>query len=88
MPVWKPLALSAADVDIDRFLLKGSSSYVMDVDLDYATRRNLEHILSVCAIPVPLEPVWDNPKVVEPEPAIALTCGDMSGHRVCISASL
>ena len=87
---WKPLIVSAADVDIDLFLSERSSSYVISADLDYASRRNLEHILSVCAIPVPPGHVWDydnmKPKVAEP--AIALTCGDMSGHRVCISASL
>jgi hypothetical protein len=92
MSEWKPLVLSAADVDIDRFLSEGSSSHVIDVGLDYATRRNLEHILSVCAIPVPPGYVWDydimKPEAAEPEPVIALTCGDMSGHRVCTSASL
>jgi hypothetical protein len=90
MSEWKPLLLSAADVDIDRFLSEGSSSHVIDIGLDYATRRNLEHILSVCAIPVPPGHVWDydNMKPEVAEPAIALTCGDMSGHRVCISASL
>jgi hypothetical protein len=87
---WKRLVLSPAAVDIDRFLSEESSSHVIDVGLDYATRRNLEHILSVCAIPVPPGHVWDydnmNPKIAEP--AVALTCGDMSGHRVCTSASL
>jgi hypothetical protein len=87
---WRRLVLSPAAVDIDRFLSEESSSHVIDVGLDYATRRNLEHILSVCAIPVPPGHVWDydnmNPKIAEP--AVALTCGDMSGHRVCTSASL
>ena len=93
MSEWKPLVLSAADVDIDRFLSEESSSYVIDDSLDYSTRRNLEHILSVCAIPVPQGHVWDydNTSVLDrlevAEP-VALTCGDMSGHRVCISASL
>lgn len=43
--------------------------------LDFMIRRNLEHILSVCSIPIPGR-------------GIALTCGDMSGHRLVISASL
>ncbi|KAK1656301.1 hypothetical protein BDP81DRAFT_19442 [Colletotrichum phormii] len=46
-------------------------------ELDFCLRRNLEHILSVCSIPV-----GDG----EP-PAIALTCGDIDGHRVGTVAS-
>lgn len=48
----------------------------------YLTVRHLEYILSVCAIPVrssPNEPLDSAP--------VALTCGDMSGHRICTSAS-
>lgn len=43
--------------------------------LDFITRRNLEHILSVCSVPV------DTGRT-------ALTCGDMSGHLLVASASL
>lgn len=63
--------------------------------LDLAFWSNLEHILSVCAIPVGKAPFaartgeqeldvvpWED---VQP---IALTCGDLSGHRICVSASL
>lgn len=48
--------------------------------IDHITRRNLEHILSVCAVPIPnpYDPVED---------LVALTCGDLSGHRVTSSAS-
>lgn len=49
--------------------------------LDFMVRRNLEHILSVCSIPVP-ELSKDG---ITP---IALTCGDVSGHRISTSASL
>lgn len=51
-----------------------------DKPLDFALSRNLEHILSVCSIPVR--------KVSEEIYAIALTCGDISGHRVSGKASL
>ena len=46
-----------------------------DSSLDYVFRRNLEHILSVCSIPIGLE-------------RVAVTCGDVSGHRVGPRASL
>lgn len=49
--------------------------------IDLFLRRNLEHVLSVCSIPVPLERD-------EGSPAIALTCGDVDGHRVATAASL
>lgn len=59
--------------------------------IDFAIWRNLEHILSVCAIP--LQP----PLLVEHQAqtgtgsetdAVALTCGDFSGHRLYNPASL
>ncbi|KAK4085532.1 uncharacterized protein Triagg1_522 [Trichoderma aggressivum f. europaeum] len=43
-------------------------------------RRNLEHILSVCSIPVSSD-------ADEKNPSIALTCGDISGHRISTEAS-
>lgn len=52
----------------------------------YLTARHLEHILSVCAVPVPCshnEPTHPSPHPVP----VALTCGDMSGHRICTSAT-
>ncbi|RAR01649.1 mg2+ transporter zinc transport protein [Stemphylium lycopersici] len=58
-----------------------------DENIDFIMRRNLEHILSVCSIPLP-EPGQDPSDDQEPinEP-IGLTCGDMSGHRIVTSAS-
>ncbi|KAF9882228.1 hypothetical protein CkaCkLH20_00264 [Colletotrichum karsti] len=53
---------------------------VDDPSLDFFMRRNLEHILSVCSIPV-TETKGDE------IPAIALTCGDVDGHRVASAAS-
>lgn len=52
-----------------------------DNRLDLALKRNLEHILSVCSIPV-----GDGTKKTIPPTAI--TCGDMSGHKVANEASL
>lgn len=53
--------------------------------LDFVIRRNLEHILSVCSIPL------SNASGSEPEnriAATALTCGDITGHRITSSSSL
>lgn len=52
-----------------------------DVNLNFFLGRNLEYILSVCSIPVSEA---DSDGI----PAYALTCGDVDGHRVAISASL
>ncbi|KAL2672323.1 hypothetical protein Neosp_013027 [[Neocosmospora] mangrovei] len=52
-----------------------------DCAISPVLRRNLEHILSVCSIPVIAEGDESG------EPAIALTCGDMDGHRVATAAS-
>lgn len=49
--------------------------------IEYLIWRNLEHILSVCSVPV-------GPKRDGEIQPIALTCGDLSMHRVCTSASL
>lgn len=63
--------------------------------LAFAARRNLEHILSVCAIQTTLKAPNDDvarslPRALRDSrfKAVALTCGDMSGHRICWSASL
>lgn len=53
--------------------------------LDFTIQRNLEHILSVCSIPTTQGPVNDTQQKAA---AVALTCGDISGHRVALSASL
>ena len=53
---------------------------------DYAFRRNLEHILSVSSIPIAVEQNKNTPS--PREPAIAITCGDISGHRIGPRASL
>jgi hypothetical protein len=54
--------------------------FAQDICMDFAFRRNLEHILSVCSIPVYAGPL----KL----PSIAITCGDIAGHRVDSRSSL
>ena len=73
--------------------------------IEFAVRRNLEHILSVCAIPVARPAVSKRNRTAQPASGkgkdveiaafncddikpIALTCGDLSMHRICSSASL
>lgn len=52
-----------------------------DEHLDFTLKRNLEHILSVCSLPI-----GDSVEgIIQP---IAITCGDMAGHRVANEASL
>ncbi|KAI7775971.1 hypothetical protein LA080_006043 [Diaporthe eres] len=57
--------------------------------IEFLLWRNLERILSVCAMPLRHfdifeESVFGN---LGKQEVVALTCGDMSGHRVCPSAS-
>lgn len=63
----------------------------------YLVWRHLEHILSVCAVPLSPPPLFQAEDALLPkrrevkakdEEQVALSCGDMSGHRVCTSASL
>lgn len=56
-------------------------SFTADLRLNFCLRRNLEHILSVCSIPI--TPLDQHGRQI-----IALTCGDLDGHRVATSASL
>lgn len=61
--------------------------------IEFSARRNLEHILGVCAIPVTVHVsreiaegfIWKKLQDVQP---IALTCGDLSGHRINTASSL
>ena len=72
-----------------------------DKHFDFMIRRNLEHLLSVCSIPVPMTgdakaandrakktTFLTNGEQQEDTLPIALTCGDISGHRIVTSASL
>ncbi|KAK7539815.1 uncharacterized protein J3D65DRAFT_693521, partial [Phyllosticta citribraziliensis] len=66
-----------------------------DGHLDFIFRRNLEHILSVCAIRSDIEWKWNPDHGVfeqhkeddEGMPCVAITCGDFSGHDIESSAS-
>ncbi|KAK2005866.1 hypothetical protein LZ32DRAFT_596489 [Colletotrichum eremochloae] len=51
--------------------------------LNFILWRNLEHILSVCSIPV----ITSNNASADQHRPIALTCGDLAGHRVVTKAS-
>ncbi|KAM0210017.1 hypothetical protein ACHAQI_006129 [Fusarium lateritium] len=55
-------------------------NFTVDSRLNFSLRRNLEHILSVCSIP-------NSTSGDHGHPTIALTCGDLDGHRVATSAS-
>ncbi|KAL1622898.1 hypothetical protein SLS56_008579 [Neofusicoccum ribis] len=65
-------------------------TFSLDPHFDFVFRRNLEHILSVCSIPIPLESAKNDTEARGSisKPAIALTCGDMSGHRIVTSSTL
>lgn len=70
----------------------GKTSTIMD-RIEFTVRRNLQHILDVCAIPVAGrftgedsgDSVWEELRDVQ---AIALSCGDLLGHRICTTSSL
>lgn len=74
---WAQSVSSTKDTQPYRLPTNSSTDHI-----DFVVRRNLEHILSACAIPV------ENSSVEGGTVAVALTCGDMSMHRVCSSASL
>ncbi|KAL6825968.1 hypothetical protein J3E69DRAFT_355841 [Trichoderma sp. SZMC 28015] len=54
--------------------------FTQDERFNSNLRRNLEHILSVCSIPVSSDANGKSPFIV-------LTCGDFSGHRISTAAS-
>jgi hypothetical protein len=80
---WKESILQSIDVDAKE-MIKNSQIRLNtwpipnDEKLSWHLRRNLEHILSVCSIPLGKDA--DGP--------VALTCGDFGDHRVCMSGSL
>ncbi|TGO11818.1 hypothetical protein BTUL_0101g00400 [Botrytis tulipae] len=51
-------------------------------NLDFIFQRHLEHLLTVCAIST------TSCQGINNTSAVALTCGDVSAHRICTSASL
>lgn len=59
----------------------GILPFTKEKNLNFILERNLEHILSVCSIPI------RDPSEADIVP-IALTCGDVSNHRVVAASSL
>lgn len=55
--------------------------------IEYLVRRNLEHILSVCSIPLRRPKLESDSFVHDSRVPVALTCGDMSFHRITASSS-
>jgi hypothetical protein len=87
-PNWTSLVVRSPDADVKGVLTKLQPKLTIwpaneMKELNYALRRNLEHILSVCSIPV--EKASDSEGSDKP---IALTCGDFAMHRICVSATL
>ncbi|KAF2998215.1 hypothetical protein E8E13_005175 [Curvularia kusanoi] len=58
-----------------------------DSHMNFVMLRNLEHILSVCSIPSPRTCNDGTQCQGWMEEQLALTCGDMAGHRIVTSAS-
>lgn len=84
--VWKDFIMPISDMDVSEIVQKPVLAldrwpFPGNHDLSWHLRRNLEHILSVCSIP--LEDERDHS--VTP---IALTCGDFGDHLVSVSGSL
>lgn len=72
--------------------------FAEDFQIDFIIRRNLEHILSVCCIPIRNLPTFGEIEADSSDSkpssdlrsviATAITCGDISGHRVGSKATL
>ncbi|OJD38573.1 mg2+ transporter zinc transport protein [Diplodia corticola] len=77
---WDAMAKMCQDESYEKIIFSSHEH------LDFLIRRNLEHILSVCSIPV-ASPTPESGDCKHEDSPIALTCGDISGHRVGTSAS-
>ncbi len=80
------MLLHSADVDVNKVIGIIPAHLpewpdVKDKTLGWHLRRTLEHILSVCSVPVESD-------VGSPVRPVALTCGDFGDHRVSIPGSL
>lgn len=104
--VWKDFILPISDVDVSEIIQEPVLAldrwpFLRD-DLSWHLRRNLEHVLSVCSIPLKravLErrqfgdniscnlPIEQGKDDYRVTP-IALTCGDFGDHRVSVPGSL
>jgi hypothetical protein len=76
-----PIPPKAAKEQISQVSFE-QSQFVEDSGLNFTLRRNLEHVLTVCSIPTGEASGEDE---IRP---VALTCGDISGHRIATEASL
>lgn len=98
--LWKDFVLPISDVDVSKIyqnptLAAEKWPFPQDGALSWRFRRSLEHILSVCSIPLERASSADqstntpvqtkNHSHIAP---IALTCGDFGDHRVSVPGSL
>ncbi|OJD34447.1 mg2+ transporter zinc transport protein [Diplodia corticola] len=85
---WRSSLVSASDLwAMDRHFCAtpfGHLSLSSSQHENYVLRRNLEHVLSVCSVPVS---GGDTMASSDDCPAVAFTCGDFSGHRIVTAAS-
>ena len=90
--VWKDFILPISDVDVSEIIQEPVLTldrwpFLRD-DLRWHLRRNLEHILSVCSIPLTCNISVEQDKDDYRITPIALTCGDFGDHRVSVPGSL
>lgn len=80
---YRPMPLFSVGESIPNVSSRESEAWnKLKINFDFIFHRHLEHLLSVCAIPISSYESSNNTS------AVALTCGDISGHWICISASL
>lgn len=107
--VWKDFVLPISDVDVSELVQSPALAldrwpFLHDDVLSRHFRRNLEHILSVCSIPLKVGvlerrqcgDIFEHNASIEPNEdekahrvtPIALTCGDFGDHVVSVPGSL
>ena len=89
---WRDFILPVSDVDTSQITQKQIPTldqwpFPQNEVLSWHLRRNLEHILSVCSIPITQNVIVNVAKEEEDYP-ISLTCGDVGDHRVSVPGSL
>ncbi|KAL9105665.1 MAG: hypothetical protein Q9227_009214 [Pyrenula ochraceoflavens] len=94
---WKDFILPTSCITMESMLQNPAADlhawpFPNDPALSWRLRRNLEHILSVCSIPLKQEVDARSDTTLETEEGfedcpIALTCGDFGDHRVSVSGS-
>ncbi|KAI9727389.1 MAG: hypothetical protein M1834_008460 [Cirrosporium novae-zelandiae] len=79
---WEDRIISINDANVNKVLRQSTSSFgwaSAGGKIDFIFRRTLEHIFSICSIPVGRN---------RNDPSIALICGDSGDHRVYVSGTL